>query len=99
MAASFQQSEQVERSRVGKQDRARVFLDAAFHSHKPKSGRARSGRVREFSSVTVNKEERRGAATPAYLTLVEAGGGRGRRPLLFSPQIKAAVKIGVRGRW
>lgn len=49
--------------------------------------------------MTVNKEERPGAATPAYLTLVEAGGGRGRRPLLFSPQIKAAVKIGVGGRW
>lgn len=29
--------------------------------------------------------------------LVEAGGGRGRRLLLFSPPIKAAAKIGVGG--
>lgn len=29
--------------------------------------------------------------------LVEAGGGRGRRLLLFSPPIKAAAKIGVWG--
>lgn len=44
-----------------------------------------------------DEEERLGAATPACLMLVEAGGGRGRRLLLFSPPIKAANKIGVGG--